>query len=128
MKTARCITTFTILFVFAASAVLAHHSAAQFDFGKNVDIEGVVQKIEVVNPHMELVLRVTDNKGTRSIEYEGHSRNNIYRSGWRDGVVKVGDKVKISIAPKRDGSDGGYVRSFVTAAGERVGQVPGNNP
>ena len=123
MKTTRCITIFAAMVLTAATA-FTHHSAAQFDFGKNVDIDGIVQKIVVVNPHMELILRVTDSKGTRNIEYEGHSRNNIYRSGWRDGVVKVGDKVKISIAPKRDGSDGGYVRSFVTATGERVGAVP----
>jgi len=123
MKT-RC--TLWVLAALAALAITpawAHHSAAQFDFGKSTQIEGVVQKIEVVNPHMELVLRVSDSKGTRDIEYEGHSRNNVYRSGWRDGVVKVGDKIKIDIAPKRDGSDGGYVRAFITAKGERVGQA-----
>jgi hypothetical protein len=120
MKT-RLILVIAALFIFGASLNLAHHSAAAFDFGKNAEIEGVVQKIDVVNPHMELVLKVTDAKGTRNIEYEGHSRNNVYRAGWRDGIVKVGDKVKISIAPRRDGGDGGYVRAFVTASGEKVG-------
>ena len=121
MKTARLILIIAALVVFGASLSIAHHSAAAFDFGKNVEIEGVVQKIEVVNPHMDLVLRVTDAKGTRNIEYEGHSRNNVYRAGWRDGIVKIGDKVKINIAPRRDGGDGGYVRAFVTASGEKVG-------
>jgi hypothetical protein len=126
MKTARFIAISAALFVFGAVAVMGHHSAAAFDFGKNVDIEGVVQKIDVVNPHLELILRVTDSKGTRNIEYEGHSRNNVYRSGWRDGFVKVGDKIKISIAPKKDGSDGGYIRAFVTASGEKVGLAGSN--
>ena len=126
MKTARFITVFVALLTLGASPAWTHHSAAAFDFGKNVQIEGVVQKINVVNPHMELVLRVADTKGTRNIEYEGHSRNNVYRSGWRDGIVKVGDKVKINIAPKKDGSDGGYVRAFVTASGEQVGNVSNN--
>jgi hypothetical protein len=125
MKTGRFIVLSAVLLVFAAFPAWTHHSAAAFDFGKNVEIEGVVQKIDVVNPHMELILRVTDTKGARNIEYEGHSRNNVYRSGWRDGVVKVGDKIKISIAPKRDGSDGGYVRAFVTATGEKIG-ITGN--
>jgi hypothetical protein len=126
MKTARFITISVALLIFGAATAMSHHSAAAFDFGKSVEIEGVVQKIDVVNPHMELILRVTDSKGTRNIEYEGHSRNNVYRSGWRDGVIKVGDKIKVNIAPKRDGSDGGYVRAFVTASGEKVGNV-GNN-
>jgi hypothetical protein len=126
MKTARWILASAALVIFGVSIAFSHHSAAQFDFGKSVEIEGVVEKIEVVNPHMELILRVTDSKGTRKIEYEGHSRNNVYRAGWRDGVVKVGDKIKINIAPRRDGGDGGYVRSFVTASGERVGNVGGN--
>jgi hypothetical protein len=121
MKTARLILIIAGLIVLGSSLNLAHHSAAAFDFGKNVEIEGIVQKIDVVNPHMELVLRVTDAKGTRNIEYEGHSRNNIYRAGWRDGAVKIGEKMKINIAPRRDGGDGGYVRSFSTAAGVKVG-------
>jgi hypothetical protein len=121
MKTARFVLIIAALFVFGASLNLAHHSAAAFDFGKSVEIEGIIQKIEVVNPHMEIILRVSDAKGTRDIEYEGHSRNNVYRAGWRDGAAKVGEKMKINIAPRRDGGDGGYVRSFVTASGVKVG-------
>jgi hypothetical protein len=119
--TTRFILILVALFTFGAPLALAHHSAAAFDFGKNVDVEGVVQKINVVNPHTELVLRVTDKKGTRDVEFEGHSRNNVYRAGWRDGLVKVGDKIKVSIAPKKDGTDGGYIRAFVTASGEKIG-------
>jgi hypothetical protein len=125
MKTSRILWMLGALFFLGESVAIPHHSAAAFDFGKNVDVEGVVEKINVVNPHMELVLRVTDSKGTRSVEFEGHSRNNVYRSGWRDGIVKVGDKIKVSIAPKKDGTDGGYVRAFVTASGEKIG-LPAN--
>jgi hypothetical protein len=35
--------------------------------------------------------------------------------------VKAGDKIKVFIAPNRDGSDGGYLVAFETAAGEKVG-------
>src|SRR5262245_36673694 len=121
MKTMRLVTLGAALLIFGISPAMSHHSAAAFDFGKSVEVEGVVQKINVVNPHMELVVRVTDTKGTRNIEFEGHSRNNVYRSGWRDGMVKIGDKIKISIAPTKDGTDGGYVRAFITASGEKIG-------
>jgi hypothetical protein len=99
----------------------AHHSAAGQDFTKRVEVQGVVQSWEIVNPHGRVVLRVTDAKGTRDIEFETHSRNNVYRGGYRDGMVKPGDKVKLFIAPNRDGSDGGYIASFVTATGTKVG-------
>jgi hypothetical protein len=105
----------------AVPAATAHHSAAGQDFTKRVEVEGVVQLWEIVNPHGRVVLRVTDAKGTRDIHFETHSRNNVYRSGYRDGMVKAGDKIKVMIAPNRNGSDGGYIASFVTASGAKVG-------
>jgi len=102
----------------AATPVLAHHSAAQFDFGQSVKVEGVVKVIEVANPHTKLIMEVSDDKGTREIEYEGHSRNNIYRRGWRPDSVKAGDHITITIAPLRSGADGGYVQSMTTDSGK----------
>jgi hypothetical protein len=110
-----------LLLVMASTTAFGHHSAAAQDFNKRVEVEGVIKFWEIANPHGRVVLRVTDQKGTRDIEFETHSRNNVYRAGYRDGMVKAGDKVKISIAPNRDGSDGGYVTGFVTAKGEKVG-------
>jgi hypothetical protein len=99
----------------------AHHSAAAQDFNKRVELQGVIKSWQIMNPHGKLVLQVTDTKGSRAIEFETHSRNNVYRSGYRDGMIKAGDKLKIFIAPNRDGSDGGYLVAFETAAGEKVG-------
>jgi hypothetical protein len=95
----------------------AHHSAAQFDFAQTVRIEGVVKEMRVANPHIALLLEVTDAKGTRVIEYEGHSRNNVYRRGWRPEMVHTGDTIGIDIAPMRTGEDGGYVKTFVLEDG-----------
>jgi hypothetical protein len=98
----------------------AHHSAAEFDFASNVTLEGKVAMIDVRNPHTVLVLEVSEEGGgAREIEFEGHSRNNYYRNGWRPGMIEPGDAVSIVIAPKRDGTDGGYVREFVLKDGTR---------
>src|SRR5262245_10030988 len=78
---------------------IAHHSAAGQDFGKRVELQGVVKSWRLMNPHGKLVVAITDAKGTRDIEFETHSRNNVYRSGYRDGMVRAGDKIKITIAP-----------------------------
>jgi DNA/RNA endonuclease YhcR with UshA esterase domain len=91
----------------------AHHSAAQFDFGKPTEVTGVVKEFEARNPHTKLVLEIKKDDGTmKSVEFESHSRNNIYRRGWREGMVKVGEKVTIKIAPRKDGADGGYVTEY----------------
>lgn len=100
--------------------VVAHHSAAQFDFDQTVHVDGVVELIEVRNPHVKLVMRVTGDSGqVKEIEYEGHSRNNVFRLGWRPGDIEVGDRLTIGIAPLRSGSDeGGYIKSFKTSEGK----------
>ena len=118
------ITLAILLLISIASPARAHHSAAAQDFSKRVEVNGVVKSWRIVNPHGKLLIQVSDAKGTREIELETHSRNNVYRSGYRDGMIKAGDKIKVFIAPNRDGTDGGYVVAFETAAGGRVGLDP----
>ena len=121
MKTLRFLTVTAALLALCATGVAAHHSAQQFDFGRSVPISGVVKRFQSINPHMRLVITVSDAKGTRDISFEGHSTNNMYRAGYRDGMIKVGDKITVYVAPLRDGSDGGYVTAAATADGRRFG-------
>ena len=104
-------------FLLPCALATAHHSAAQFDFSQTVEIHGTVKLFEARNPHIKLVLEVSDDAGVRDIEYEGHSRNNVYRRGWRPEHVSVGDDITIGIAPLRDGGDGGYVTRFIVDEG-----------
>lgn len=118
----------TIFTVFVASGlsttVTAHHSAAQFDFGNTVLVTGKVEEVRFANPHMRLILEVTDDaRGTRDIEFEGHSRNNMRRQGLMPDMFTVEDTVTIRIAPMRNGNDGGYVTALRTPDGEEVGRV-----
>jgi hypothetical protein len=104
-----------------AAAAMAHHSAAQFDFGQRVTIEGTVKEFNVTNPHTWATVELTDDKrGTRDAEYEGHSASHFYRAGYTRDMVKVGDKISILIAPRRDGEDGGFIQAF-TVNGKTVG-------
>jgi len=112
-----------ILFLGTAGSVHAHHSAAQFDFQNTVNLTGVVKEARFSNPHAHIVLTVTDERGTRDIEFEGHSRNNMYRQGFRPDMMNVGDKVTIRIAPMRNGTDGGYVTALLTADGTAIGNI-----
>ena len=103
-----------------AAVATAHHSAAQFDFGQRVTVEGTVKEFNVTNPHTSALVSVTDPKGTRDWEFEGHSASHFYRAGYTRDMVKVGDKIAILIAPRRDGEDGGFIQAF-TVNGKTVG-------
>ena len=121
MRKVRLVATTAALLTIWAIGLAAHHSAQQFDFGRSTPVTGVVKRFQAINPHMRLVLAVTDSKGSRDISFEGHSTNNMYRAGYRDGMIKVGDKITVYIAPLRDGSDGGYVTAAATGDGRRFG-------
>jgi hypothetical protein len=104
-----------------AAGASAHHSAAQFDFAQRVTIEGIVKEFNVTNPHTWAKVEITDDKGgTRVAEYEGHSASHFFRAGYERGMVNVGDKIAILIAPRRDGEDGGFIQAF-TANGKTIG-------
>jgi Family of unknown function (DUF6152) len=105
----------------AAGSAWSHHSGAQYDFSKRVSVHGTVKSIDVRNPHLKLVMEVTDEAGrTKEIEFEGESRNNLYRAGWRTTDINVGDELTIGFAPPKDSSAevGGYIRSFTLANGK----------
>jgi hypothetical protein len=121
MRHLRIVVMVAVALLGLGGTVAAHHSAAQFDFSKSIAVTGVVIKFSAINPHMRLVLRVSDAKGTREIEFEGHSTNNMYRAGYRDKMIQVGDTITVYAAPLRDGSDGGYVTAATTAKGTRFG-------
>ena len=113
-----------LLSIGGATSASAHHSAAQFDFQNTVNLTGIVKEATFLNPHAQIVLEVTDDeRGTRDIEFEGHSRNNIYRQGFRPDMIKIGDQITIRIWPMRDGSDGGYITALITADGQAIGNI-----
>jgi hypothetical protein len=115
------------LIVLASAALIfsllaqAHHSAAPFNFAKTVTIEGTVKSFEVMNPHTHALVTLADAKGTRDIDFEGHSASNFYRAGYVKGAVQPGDHIQLLIAPRRDGRDGGFIVWFKTQKGLEVG-------
>ncbi len=122
MKALRVFSATVLLLGFGATAAVAHHSAAPFNFQGPAVIEGTVKQFNVLNPHSAVVLEVTDDeRGTRDIEFEGMSASVFYRAGYTNDAVKAGDKIQITIAPRHDGEDGGFIVSFVTADGQDIG-------
>jgi hypothetical protein len=110
----------------AAGSVWAHHSIPQFDFTKSVTYTGTIVAFTTINPHTRMVIELKDVKGTRRVEFMGHSITSMFRNGYRKGMLKVGDKITVSAAPNKDGTEGGYVTGGHVKGGEYFGQLSGS--
>jgi hypothetical protein len=103
-----------------AQPVLSHHSHAMFDTSREVTVTGTVTSISYRNPHVFLYLDVKGDDGKVvpwAVEMSNISNmesRGIYRS-----TFKVGDVVKVTVNPLRDGRPGGNYTSVVAADGKR---------
>ena len=83
---------------------LAHHSAGNFWYtDKNVQVEGTVQSVKIINPHPELVIQVTNAAGEKEIWRitGGGNASGMIRAGWKNGTLPVGMFVKVEGHPSR---------------------------
>jgi hypothetical protein len=88
---------------FAALAASAHHAAAVlFLLDQEVEVEGVVTRFNLGNPHVRVYFRMTGDE--QEWMAEGGSRTVLLRNGWSEDMLKPGDTVKIVGHPSRDGS------------------------
>ena len=90
----------------AALPALAHHSfAAEFDAAKPVNLEGVVTKMEWINPHSWIHLDVTTPSGeVQHWMVEGGAPNALLRRGWNRNSLPAGTKIKVQGFQAKDGS------------------------
>ena len=102
----------------------AHHAfTAQYDASKPASLNGVVVKIEWLNPHTYFYIDVGDaetgNVTTWAIEMG--SPVVLMRRGWTRNSMQIGDVVTIDGILARDGSHALNARSVVLdATGQRL--------
>jgi hypothetical protein len=88
--------------------VQGHHSVAAFDRANPATLGGTVKQFKYTNPHTWIYLMVPDGKGgERQWDLEGGAVNMVVRQGWTNKTLVPGMKVKLLIAPRKDGADGG---------------------
>ena len=92
--------------ILAAAPAWAHHAfAAEFDAKKPVHLEGVVTKVELINPHawIHVEVKTPDGKVT-SWMVEAGSPNVLLRRGFTKTTVAPGTAVVVDGYQSKDGS------------------------
>ena len=103
-------------------SVTAHHSfAAQYDRDKPVTLQGIVTRIEWMNPHIYFYMDVKDVNGpTANWAIEGGAPTSLYRAGWRKDSLKVGETITVHGYLARNGRKLANMREAVLADGRTV--------
>jgi hypothetical protein len=88
------------------SPALAHHAfAAEFDAKKPVHLEGVLTKVELINPHAWIHIEVKGPDGkVTSWMIEAGSPNVLLRRGFTKTTVAPGTSVVVDGYQSKDGS------------------------
>jgi Family of unknown function (DUF6152) len=95
---------------------VAHHSFGHYAMDKTTEIEGVVSKWEWSNPHCWLFVDVAQPEGPPvTYGFELSSPGELLRRGWKRTSIKVGDKLKVSFRPMKDGTPAGLLARAVDA-------------
>jgi hypothetical protein len=86
--------------------ILGHHGTGiSYDQDKWVAVTGTVIEFAWKNPHSQLYLAVTDEKGnTVRWGLEMSSPGVMIRQGWTNRQFKPGDQVTVSVHPSRTGA------------------------
>jgi hypothetical protein len=103
----------------AVMPMLAHHSVeGQADTDKMVTIQGVVTKMEWVNPHARLWVDTSNADGTvSSWEMELPAPNALKIRNVGIDFVKQGDQVTVTVCRAKDGSRLGSALTLTTPDG-----------
>lgn len=89
-----------------AGGATAHHSAAVlYDMSMEIEVEGIVTRYDLGNPHMRIYFDVETESGAEEWMAEGGSRTVLLRKGWDGTELAPGDVVRIKGHPSRDGSN-----------------------
>ena len=100
----------------------AHHSfSGQYDANKPIVFDGIVTKVEWLNPHARFYIDVEDENGNvTNWNLEIASPNLLRRFGWNRNSLQPGDEVTVEAFLARDGTDMANTSTVKLADGTRI--------
>ena len=113
-----------ITFTFLAEVSIAHHSPVAFDTAvTDFSIAGVIESVDVRNPHSVMAVRVDNGDGTQTVwDIEFSSVNLLLRRGWDFERLKEGEPVVCTGNPSASGKNEMYMWSIELSDGTEFGR------
>ena len=108
------------------AVAFAHHGFGTFAMNEDIELSGVITKLDYVNPHAWLNFNVTAPDGkTVAYRCEMRSATTLRRSGWTPEMFAAGTRITIQGSPDRTDPNACYVSTLIFADGttlDRYGQ------
>jgi len=103
----------------------AHHGEAEYDATKLVTVKGTVSNLFFANPHVRIVLQVTDDAGAvKEWIGEAASPNMLVREGFDRNALKIGDSIVATGYPNKKGTNVILLKKLVFANGQEFSPRP----
>ena len=95
---------FAMGLILVSRPVLAHHGFAAFQMDQVSTIKGTVVDYELINPHVQIFLKV-EQEGGKAVDWnvEGVSLNMMVRAGFKRDSLKAGDTISVTGHPGKNG-------------------------
>ena len=105
MLNIRCLAVLTVAAVPVCPAALAHHAAGAVFTGEEIEVEGVVAEYNFVNPHVNIMLNVTDGSGAETLwMVTGPAAPPMRRWGWTPETLQPGQLIRFAGKSSRTGA------------------------
>jgi hypothetical protein len=105
-----------------------HHSVAEFDTEQTLTLDAVVKEVWFSNPHIRYYVAIKNSAGVEEVwDVHGSSVTSLARRGWTKNTIKVGDKIKVTGSPNRDGVKRILIRTVTLANGTTLGGASSQN-
>jgi hypothetical protein len=114
-----------------AMPMQAHHSySATYDGERQITLQGVVTRIEWVNPHAYLFVDDADSTGTvTNWAVEVGNPFDLERAGWTQNSLKIGERVTVRGIPARGQTKRAFGATVTRGdKGEQLFVIPPNKP
>jgi len=118
MKNRICIILFGIAILCVLSVPVF---ASPYDTSKLTTLKGTVTDYQFINPHVEISVDVTNDKGkAESWIGEANSPNVLSRHGWDRDIIKKGDQITVIGNAGKNGSKTLRLQKVVLSNGKEL--------
>jgi hypothetical protein len=108
-----------------AVQTFAHHGAQAYDQQTKLTLKGTITSFEWTNPHSQIHLDVSDDKGSVvQWSFETQPPNVLVHAGWTRNSLQPGDQVTIVGNPAKNGAPVGIIQKVILANGQELTPNP----